>query len=376
MRPPFNPIDPRSSTTVLDLAVAHGSSTASSELVDAATSSEAFLEWLRGCLLDRLRRGAEPRQLRNVAHLFAEVEAIRRSRIAYRLSVYQSQVTGLRSLLSDLSQASATERPYVTTERLCTGLGFQKAVYSPASRNGWSPTTIAFHPDIADRFDPLKSAIEHLSLPVGAAPREEELMRTGRSIVVEPADVYSNTYRPLVELSHPRGYLAVAVVAAGQVTAILHADHDDTEVHGSDLTALRNAAKICGLAHERAVLRTRISARRDRATDTLRAYTDALSEIEKSHLSLTDAFSSVAGPSDPAPTRGTDCCDALSRREHEVFESVARGTGNADVARGLFLAEGTVKSHVRRIYRKLGISTRAEAAALLRSSHPSAGRDD
>ncbi|WP_157211680.1 LuxR C-terminal-related transcriptional regulator [Gordonia paraffinivorans] len=310
-----------------------------------------------------------------MAALLAEVEAIRRSRVAYRMGVYQSQVTGLRSLLSGLSQATAAEHPYAVTERLCTDLGFRKAVYSPASRTGWSPTTIAFHPSIADRFRPLQSAIAQLSLPRGAAPREESVMRTGRSIVVEPGDVYRDTYRPLVELSRPRGYLTVPVVAAGRVTAILHADHDEIEIGESDLTALHSAAEICGIAEERTALRSRIAARHDRAGDAFRALRQALHEIEHSRLSLADALpaADTEGQDHPA---SLDCCGVLSSREHEIFAAIARGTGNADVAQRLFIAEGTVKAHVRRIYRKLNLTSRAEAAALLRRRHADSEPDE
>lgn len=363
------------SLAVLDLAIRQDSAAAYTELLDAAAQSETTLERLRGALLDRLRSDSEPREMRRVAALLTEVEAIRRHRLAYRMSVYRTQVTGLRSLLTGLHHATAAEHPYAVTERLCTDLGFRKAVYSPASRTGWSPTTIAFHPSIANEFRPLKSAIEQLSLPRGAAPREESVMRSGRSIVVEPKDVYRDTYRPLVELSRPRGYLTVPVVAAGRITAILHADHDEIEIAESDLTALHNAAEICGVAEERTALRARIAARHNRAGDALRALSQALHEIEQSRLSLADtlAAESTARRDRPAPL---DCCGVLSTREHEIFAAIARGASNADVAQRLFIAEGTVKSHVRRIYRKLNLTSRAEAAALLRRRHADADADD
>jgi ATP/maltotriose-dependent transcriptional regulator MalT len=50
----------------------------------------------------------------------------------------------------------------------------------------------------------------------------------------------------------------------------------------------------------------------------------------------------------------------LSERELEVLAS---GRTNAKFAGYLFVALGTVKSHVNNIYRKLGAANRAEAAA-------------
>lgn len=52
----------------------------------------------------------------------------------------------------------------------------------------------------------------------------------------------------------------------------------------------------------------------------------------------------------------------LSEREKQTLSLIARGFRNADVAENLGIAESTVASHIRSIYRKLGISTRAEAS--------------
>ncbi|MDX6217213.1 MAG: hypothetical protein QOG99_2797, partial [Frankiales bacterium] len=54
----------------------------------------------------------------------------------------------------------------------------------------------------------------------------------------------------------------------------------------------------------------------------------------------------------------------LTEREHEVLLEVAQGKSNAEIAASMFLAEATVKTHVGRILAKLGVRTRAEAAAL------------
>jgi ATP/maltotriose-dependent transcriptional regulator MalT len=51
----------------------------------------------------------------------------------------------------------------------------------------------------------------------------------------------------------------------------------------------------------------------------------------------------------------------LSTREIEVMSLIANGHTNGEIATHLFLAEKTVKNHVRRIYSKLGVHTRPEA---------------
>ncbi|HKB21142.1 MAG TPA: response regulator transcription factor [Gaiellaceae bacterium] len=52
----------------------------------------------------------------------------------------------------------------------------------------------------------------------------------------------------------------------------------------------------------------------------------------------------------------------LTTRELEVLEMVARGLPNRTVAEQLFLSDQTVKRHLRKVYRKLGVANRTEAA--------------
>ena len=54
--------------------------------------------------------------------------------------------------------------------------------------------------------------------------------------------------------------------------------------------------------------------------------------------------------------------DALTPREREVAEAVARGASNADIAAALFLSVPTVKTHVGRIMAKLGVDSRVQVA--------------
>ncbi len=58
----------------------------------------------------------------------------------------------------------------------------------------------------------------------------------------------------------------------------------------------------------------------------------------------------------------------LSAREMEVMSLIADGQTNGEIAARLFLAEKTVKNHVRRIYSKLGVGSRPAAIAYWRDA--------
>jgi DNA-binding NarL/FixJ family response regulator len=57
----------------------------------------------------------------------------------------------------------------------------------------------------------------------------------------------------------------------------------------------------------------------------------------------------------------------LTERQVEVLRLLARGLTNKDISRVLGIAEGTVKTHVLRIYEGLGVSNRTEAAMQMRA---------
>lgn len=52
---------------------------------------------------------------------------------------------------------------------------------------------------------------------------------------------------------------------------------------------------------------------------------------------------------------------SLTARELELLALVATGLTNAEISRAMFLAESSVKTYLKRVYRKLGISSRAQA---------------
>lgn len=57
---------------------------------------------------------------------------------------------------------------------------------------------------------------------------------------------------------------------------------------------------------------------------------------------------------------------SLSDHEREVLRHLVEGKGNKEIARTLDLSERTIEGHLTHIYAKLGVTSRAEAIALMR----------
>ncbi len=57
--------------------------------------------------------------------------------------------------------------------------------------------------------------------------------------------------------------------------------------------------------------------------------------------------------------------DTLTKRELEVVDLIGYGYSNGDIAKILFISEHTVKDHTKSIYRKMGVHSRFELAALV-----------
>lgn len=74
--------------------------------------------------------------------------------------------------------------------------------------------------------------------------------------------------------------------------------------------------------------------------------------LQKSHSIIRKARESTGGSS-------------LSDREKEIGQLMAQGLSNRQIARDLFLSEGTVKNYISEIYAKLGTNNRTQAGLLL-----------
>lgn len=54
--------------------------------------------------------------------------------------------------------------------------------------------------------------------------------------------------------------------------------------------------------------------------------------------------------------------DQLTKREIQILRHLAKGESNKSMARNLFISEATIKNHLYRIYEKINVHSRTQAA--------------
>jgi len=77
-------------------------------------------------------------------------------------------------------------------------------------------------------------------------------------------------------------------------------------------------------------------------------------------------LNSLAAPRGPSSVLGR--LSALTERERDVLEAIARGLDNAEIAAELDLAEKTVRNHITRVFDKIGVAHRYQAIVMARDA--------
>lgn len=261
---------------------------------------------------------------------------------ADRLSDVTDAVAGTQLAIDSLAGAATPaeliERATAETYRI----GFTRALYSDIEHRVWLPRNAYAldDPDFASRF--VEFGVAHSRLMTGWMV-ESEMLLSGDPILVTDAQSNPRVNRDLARFAQSQSYVAAPVQVSGVPVAMMHADrHPDRTVDDLDRRLLGVYARALGLAIERSQLVERMRVIRRASTGCLSGADLTVDDHPESDLD-----------------RGSE---RLSQREWEVLGCIALGKTNAQIGAGLFLAESTVKVHVKRILRKLGAANRTEAA--------------
>lgn len=310
--------------------------------------------------------------LADALRLARELEALPHAQAERRLVRRLAVTAELRDRLQGAPLESATPAELVAAAPalLCATCDFERALVSQVRGSRWIPE--ALH--TVDPDDPLRtgtgSGLLHRELPLHHTTLEAELVRRrAATLVTDPLN------DPRVANRLPSRFACTSIAAApimpaGRVIGFVHADRGagGEPLDLADRDDLAVFAEQFGFAFQRAVLLERLAAQHrelDRALDTARETGTRLyrGDIRMTRASFAAALARQSGERVYAPTPASRIEALLSPREREVIELMSAGLTNTMIAERLVIAEGTAKSHVKRVLRKLHARSRAEAVA-------------
>jgi DNA-binding CsgD family transcriptional regulator len=157
-------------------------------------------------------------------------------------------------------------------------------------------------------------------------------------------------------------YLVAPVSAESRVVALLHVGRSEGGLSARDIDLLDTFASAYSLLHERMLNTERVQLQRTSIARAAARLTEDADRIAGAAISLDVECDNRVEPPTIAPDSALAA--ALSDRERQVFERLILGASNAEIGEELVITVETVKTHVKRILRKIGAINRSEAIAL------------
>jgi len=280
----------------------------------------------------------------------------------------------VRDALRGLGQFDSTEALLDPAAAAVCALGFDRAILSRVEDSEWVPERVHVARDAG-------WAKEILAVG-GANPQmlepglvDSEMVRRRVGILVRDVQQRPGVNRPIARVSRSRSYAAAPLVVGGRVVGFLHADcyYQDRDPSEFDCRVLTSFAEGLSQAIGRTATLDRLGALSARLGRLAQAFG---ASAERRPGAPESGHGRGQGHGWPEPTRRTnggsppadrtiagEHGETLTRREIEVLALLAGGETNARIARRLVVSEGTVKTHVKSILRKLGVDNRVAAAA-------------
>jgi DNA-binding CsgD family transcriptional regulator len=167
-------------------------------------------------------------------------------------------------------------------------------------------------------------------------------------------------------------YLVAPVLAESRVVALLHVSRSEGCFSVRDIDLLDTFASAYSLLHQRMLNTERVQQQRTSIARAAARLTEEADRIAAAAISLDVEQDNRVEPPTIAPDSALAA--ALSDRERQVFERLVLGASNAEIADELVITVETVKTHVKRILRKIGAINRSEAIALYMEARTVSGR--
>jgi DNA-binding CsgD family transcriptional regulator len=310
--------------------------------------------------LEVLGRGsaARLRELVDVDRALERLDA--QTRVAQREALVQVQgaMQRLRTCRSPEEFIQAVPR------ELCQACGFSRAMISEVRGSSWDPTVLEASEEVDPQARDFHEYVSNVRIPLEHMLLEADMVRRRMSALVLDAPGDPRTFKGLVEAARWSSYVAAPIMPTRRVIGFLHADRfgQSRPCDEVDRNVLWSFAEHFGLLFERSVLEKTLESQRHRLQATLQAATVTIDDRCGASVSLVRR-GPAPSPARPARLRTLRLDGLLTLREREVLDRLSSGATNALIAQQLVISEGTVKSHLKRIHRKLHVSNRAEAVA-------------
>ncbi|HWD05759.1 MAG TPA: LuxR C-terminal-related transcriptional regulator [Amycolatopsis sp.] len=271
----------------------------------------------------------------------------------------------LDALDDGLSQLRKVSDPDSLLARACEAVvrscGFDRVMLSKVEGSLWRPWKSFAVTDA----DPERAFREWMrtvpEIRLDNLVLETEMVRRREAALVTDPRGDPRVYQPLLRASGLNSYVAAPLMPTGRVIGFLHADCESRPVAELDRDILGAFADAFGRLFERAVLLRRLREQREQVREAMRTVEAVLEDLASAEIELAARPLHSLRPA-PAPARSSATLEALlTGRELEVLALMATGATNSRIADELVIADGTVKSHVKRILRKLCVENRAEA---------------
>ncbi|QIV85511.1 GAF domain-containing protein [Mycolicibacterium frederiksbergense] len=224
----------------------------------------------------------------------------------------------------------------------------------------------AYFGDDRDGAEKMVAFAQSVAPPLNHMLLETEMIRRHAPAIVRDARNDPRVNRPIVDFSMTHSYVAAPVMPTGKVIGFLHADrlYSGRLVDEIDRDTVWAFAEGFGYAYERTVLLERTRRQHAEVRRALNAADEAVRALQDADLDLRKIEPVERSPAAQSLAEvHTRVLSMLTRREIEVLRLMAAGRTNQQIADELVISTGTVKSHVKRVLRKLRATNRAEAAS-------------
>ncbi len=306
-----------------------------------------------------------PAMARYVA-LLSELADLRVQLGQVRAAQRSERYSATRNALSRLHGVDSVEQMLERAPAELARCGFDRVIVSRVEDSTWWVENVHVRADpewaneIAEAGRANPAHIDHLLV-------ESEIMRRRAPVLVRDVQHDSRIHAAIGAASLSRSYVAAPIMPDGRVIGMLHADcylsrrHVDEE----DLAVLWMFAEGFGYAFQRTALSERLRGARDEIQRMARDIATSADDLCSARTTLGRPRGHAADHATP-PVAASLAANSsiemlLSRREIEVVSLMAEGMSNGAIATHLVISEGTVKTHVKHILRKLKASNRAEA---------------